>query len=169
MGAPLWKLLLTGHALAYTTCSFFTPTSITLSCSARTDVLSCSAGPETPRQIDSFFCQQTSSVCGERFFLYCGKYKIENSDICQCFFYPESLSNHPTVVSDNELEPEAVSAWPCSKMLWELLLHRAGKNFPCVAQGPLHSPGSPGSSSLPISQHLPTPLYYVHHCWSPLH
>jgi len=28
------------------------------------------------------------------------------------FFYPESLSNHPTVLRDNELESEADSAWP---------------------------------------------------------
>jgi len=28
------------------------------------------------------------------------------------FFYPKTLSNHPTVLRDDELEPEAVSAWP---------------------------------------------------------
>jgi len=27
------------------------------------------------------------------------------------FFYPESLSNYPTVLYDDELKPEAVSAW----------------------------------------------------------
>jgi len=28
------------------------------------------------------------------------------------FFYPESLSTHPTVLRDNEFKPEAISAWP---------------------------------------------------------
>jgi len=28
------------------------------------------------------------------------------------FFHPESLSNHPTVLGDNKLEPEFISAWP---------------------------------------------------------
>jgi len=41
------------------------------------------------------------------------------------FFHPKSLGNHPTVLPDDELEPEADLL--CSEMLWELPLHRAEK------------------------------------------
>jgi len=43
--------------------SFCIPTSIALSCSARTDVLNCSAGTDGT-EMDRFFCQQTSSAHG---------------------------------------------------------------------------------------------------------
>ena len=53
------------------TCTLFIPTSIALSCSARTDVLSCSVGTDgAERQVARFFCQQTSSVFCECFFLF---------------------------------------------------------------------------------------------------
>ena len=82
LGASAPVNIVVSSACPYTTCSFFTPTSIALSCSAGTDVLSCSVGTDAQRRINSFLCQQSSSVHGECFFLFHGKY-IKNSDVSQ--------------------------------------------------------------------------------------
>ena len=59
LGAGIPMRIVISRVCPYTTCSFFTPTSIALSCSARTDVLSS--------------LQE----------LFHGKYIIENSDVSQ--------------------------------------------------------------------------------------
>ena len=59
-GAPV--KIVVSRACPYSMCSFITPTSIALSCSSRTDVLSCSAGTDGAEMDRFFFCQQTSVV-----------------------------------------------------------------------------------------------------------
>jgi len=81
-GAPVKNVV--NRTCPYKPCSFFTPTSIALSCSARTDELSCSTGTDGA-ETDSFFCQQTSSVRSECFFLLHGKYIILFMGVGRCF------------------------------------------------------------------------------------
>ena len=118
------------QGVSFTTCSFITPTSIALSCSARTEVLSCSAGTDG-KETDIFFCQQTSTVRGECFFLFRSKsIFIENSDVCQWLVLVSFIQNHSTItqlfyVTTNSNLKLLVHDLLCSEMLRELLLHRA--------------------------------------------
>jgi len=103
----------------------------------------------------SFANKLFSSRC---FFLIRGKCIIENSVVSQWllatrFFYPESFSNHPTVLRDDALKSEAISAWPLRAA--SLLSWKASQEIFCTSHG---DPSSPGSASPPISQHLPTSL-----------
>ena len=87
--------------------------------------------------IDSFFCQQTSSDCSECFFLFRGKYIIENSDVCQWLVLVSFIQNHSAItqlfyVTTSLSLKLLVHNLLCSEILQvELLLHQAekSKNF----------------------------------------
>ena len=109
-GTPM--IIAVSRACPYTACTFFTPTLIALSCSARTDVLSCSAGAET----DRFFPMPTKFQFMESAFS-CFMVSILLKTLMSVndwysALYPELLSNHSSVLCYNETESQAVSAWP---------------------------------------------------------
>jgi len=144
-------------------CSFFIPTSIALSCSARTDVLNCSAGTDGA-ETDRFFLLPTNFFSLRCFFLTWGKCIIENSDVSQWLLLVSFIQNHSAitqlfyVTTSSSLKP-IVHDLLYSEMLrernyspsWKVKKFsalRAG-TLPALAQHP------------PISQHLPTPLQTV--------
>ena len=102
------------------------------------------------RRIDSFFCQQTSSVRGECFFSLRGKHIIETPMFFNDWYTFNSLTqNHSAItqlfhlMTSSSLKP---TFYICSEMLWELLLHWAEKKSKkCLhfAWGTLCSPGQP--------------------------
>jgi len=87
--------------------------SITLSCSARTNVLSCSVGTDGAEKDSLSFANKLLQFAASAFSCFVVSILLKTPTFVNDWylfqiFYP--FGDHPTVLRDDELEPKAVSA-----------------------------------------------------------